>query len=223
MPAITKMREHVRLTINDMCGQIGRLQHAIATLRSLEDDVDGAPAEAAASQVILPAARPAAAAASPAGEKIQKSAAKAFARSKAAKAEKASSPRMQAIELTRHAFEMAKSLKPPFSAAELVAAVGDKMFTLQRAFAAVHNWKVKDLCVPAGKGRYALTEAFPASSGRLKIPGIDKPEETTQQAIERVLKGRDQARADGRDTMAQILQDKADKLHKQLVNEQKRS
>lgn len=140
-------------------------------------------------------------------------------RAPAAKSKKA--PRRS--DASEHNAAIAAKLPQPFTGVILAKALG---LTKNGASSQIHRWQEAGLVKRVAFGQYERTAKFPAASitnrpaivtAHIPIPGLDpEPKGSIAEQLEKALKDRDAATAAGQDRLAKILQDKVDKLTKQL-------
>jgi hypothetical protein len=112
-------------------------------------------------------------------------------------------------------------LTQPFDAPALAAAAGLKAKAAQNQ---LMRWCNKGLLKRMGPGRYERTAQFPANGagpGEPPAPTVNAAEVKSLEAqIQAACRERDNAVASGRDKLAKILQDKVDKLQRQLEEQE---
>lgn len=138
---------------------------------------------------------------------------------------------------TNDALRACAQLAQPFNAEQVSKATGG---SFKSATSMISRWFDKGYLERAAYGKYRRTKAHPVphspaepkpTSGptpgiirpptppakeRVSIPGLDEPELTLEQKLEKALKARDKAVAEGNETMARIQQDKIDKFEAEL-------
>jgi hypothetical protein len=108
----------------------------------------------------------------------------------------------------------------PFKAAHLMTHTG---LSKGGATGQIARWILAGLVKKVSPGQYVRTGKFPAATAVataaapvVVVPGLDELKLSVEQRLEKALKDRDQALAQGQERLAKILQDKVDKLQGEL-------
>ncbi len=220
------MREHVQMTIRDLSGEIARLQDTIALLHKMGSEElvivrNGITAPPVDNDHVAPGC-----------EQFTQQRGKKPARRIKGRALVDGvrwGVARRRTESSEKAMAACAILNEPFRAPDLARMSG---MSPKVACCCLFRWSKKGLIQKVGFGEYKRTAKFPTgkpangsgdeavptpTSGRIKIPGLDKEQLTVEQQLEKALKDRDEAVGRGQEKLARIFQDKIDRLQAQLV------